>query len=303
MAVFLTLILYPILNRSHVLQISTTVIIAFFATLPWDAYLINQNIWSYPADAIIGPRLFAIPIEELFFFVIQTYITAQIYILFNKPLLHALYLSNQTKPPTWAKRASIAGKLLLATLALLGLYLVCSRGGEGTYLGLILAWACPFALITWSVAGYFILSLPWACTIAPILLPTLYLWIVDELALGRGTWSIGSGTKLEMRLFGALEIEEATFFLVTNMLIVFGMATFDKYLAVIDAFPSLFPTVPKNPTPLILIQSRLTRSSDYDLDRIDGIKDAVDRLHRKSRSFSVANTLFSGRLRIDLILL
>ncbi len=181
--------------------------------------------------------------------------------------------------------------------------LLIHQGGRGTYLGLILAWACPFALITWTVAERFILNLRWTATVLPIAIPTIYLWLVDELAIGRGTWSIETGTKMGLCLFGALEMEEAVFFLVTNSLIVFGRATFDQYLSVIYAFPHLFPAIPRYPIPLLLVQSRLLDSSRFDLERVDGIADAVRRLQRKRRSFYLANSLFLGRLRIDLVTL
>lgn len=302
LALVLTIIAYPILHRTHFLQIASLIILSFTATLPWDSYLIRNKIWTYPPDAIIGPRFWGIPIEELFFFVIQTYITSLFYILLSKPLLHPLYLRNQRNPPAWISRGKLAGQGILIALALYGVYLI-RVGGSGTYLGLIMAWAFPFALLTFTVAGRFILSLPWTSTSLPVLLPTIYLWLVDELALGRGTWAIESGTKLEVCLFGVLEIEEATFFLATNMLIVFGMAVFDQYLAIIFAFPHLFPSVPRSPTPLMLVESRLLNTSQYDLERINGLSDAVLRLKRKSRSFYIANSLFTGRLRIDLILL
>lgn len=302
LALVLTTIAYPIFHRTHFLQIASLIVLSFTATLPWDAYLIRNKIWSYPPDAIIGPRLWGIPAEELFFFVIQTYITSLFYILLSKPLFHPLYLKTQRNPPAWIARGKLAGQGILIALALYGVHLI-RAGGPGTYLGLILAWAFPFALLTFTVAGRFILSLPLTSTALPVLLPTIYLWLVDELALGRGTWAIASGTKLEYCLFGVLEIEEATFFLATNLLIVFGMAVFDQYLAIIFAFPHLFPTVPRSPTPLMLVQSRLLNTSEYDLERIDGLSDAVLRLKRKSRSFYLANSLFTGRLRIDLILL
>lgn len=302
LAILLTAIAYPILNRIHVIQTGCLIFIAFTAALPWDAYLIEQKVWSYPPEAIVGPRLLGIPFEELFFFVIQTYITALVYILFNKPVLHALHLNNQRNPPAWMRVAKVTGQLLLVALSVWG-WKAAQVNQKITYLGLILVWACPFLLAIWTLAGRFILSLPWFATVLPVFLPTFYLWAVDELALHRGTWSIGSGTKLEYCLFGKLDIEEATFFLVTNMLIVSGMAVFDQYLAVIYAFPTLFPKVNRYPTPLMLVQSRLVNTSKYDLERIEGLREAVERLRLKSRSFYLANSLFSGRLRIDLILL
>nr|CBY78076.1 mutant phytoene synthase/carotene cyclase [Neurospora crassa] len=301
-AVLLTAIAYPILNRIHLIQTGFLVVVAFTAALPWDAYLIKHKVWSDPPEAIVGPRLLGIPFEELFFFVIQTYITALVYILFNKPVLHALHLNNQQNPPAWMRVVKVTGQVVLVALSVWG-WNAAQVHQETSYLGLILVWACPFLLAIWTLAGRFILSLPWYATLLPMFLPTFYLWAVDEFALHRGTWSIGSGTKLDFCLFGKLDIEEATFFLVTNMLIVGGMAAFDQYLAVIYAFPTLFPKVNRYPTPHMLLQSRLINTSRYDLERIEGLREAVERLRLKSRSFYLANSLFSGRLRIDLILL
>lgn len=298
----MTIIAYPILNRIHLLQILALVIISFTATLPWDAYLIKSNVWSYPPEAILGPRLWGIPYEELFFFVIQTYITSMFYILVNKPALQVQYLVSQRNPSGTVKGIKIAVAVLLVGATLYGAHLV-RLTGPGTYLGLILVWASPFTLITWVLAGNFIISLPPALTLVPIVLPTLYLWLVDEGALGRGTWSIESGTKLGFSIFGSLDVEEAVFFLLTNTLIVFGQATFDQFLNIIYAFPNIFPTIPRSPTPLMLVQSRMTDTSQYDMERVQGIREAAVRLQRKSRSFYLASAAFSGRLRIDLVLL
>lgn len=78
---------------------------------------------------------------------------------------------------------------------------------EGMYLGLIIVWAIPFVLLLWSLAYQFILGLPWTNTVLPIAIPTAYLWIVDTLALQRGTWLIEDGTKLGIHLWPHLEIE------------------------------------------------------------------------------------------------
>lgn len=53
----------------------------------------------------------------------------------------------------------------------------------------------------------FLLGLPSASLWIPIVLPTLYLWIVDTLALRRGTWVIESGTKVDIQLWDGLDLE------------------------------------------------------------------------------------------------
>lgn len=223
----MTVVIKPLLSRLDLYKILVLILVAFFATLPWDSYLIRHGIWTYPQDAILGPRLFGIPIEELFFFIIQTYITTLLYILLNKPILHAQYLTNREESSTRVRRIRRYGQLWLSAAIILGAVLV-GQDGKGTYLGLILIWACPIALLTWTFSGYFLLRLPLTCIAIPIWLPTLYLWAVDELALGRGTWAIESGTKLGWCLWGNLELEEAVFFLATNSLIVFGLVAFDR---------------------------------------------------------------------------
>jgi 15-cis-phytoene synthase / lycopene beta-cyclase len=89
----------------------------------------------------------------------------------------------------------------------------------------------------------------------------------------------------------------------TNVLIVFGLIAFDNALAVLQAFPSLFPIVPPRPSPVLLIRALLTPTREYDLERIAGMQQALSRLRAKSRSFYLASSVFEGRLRIDLILL
>ncbi|KAI8632966.1 hypothetical protein F5Y19DRAFT_472149 [Xylariaceae sp. FL1651] len=298
----LTVILRPLLTRLDLCKTLVLILTAFFATLPWDSYLIRHGIWTYPPDAIIGLRLFGIPAEELFFFVIQTYITAMLYILLNKPVLHAQFLTNNEESSSRTRYSRRLGQLLLATATVAGAILV-KRGGRGTYLGLILVWACPFALLTWTFSAYFLIKLPLPGIVTPIVLPTLYLWIVDELALGRGTWSIESETKLGWCLWGSLELEEAVFFLVTNALIVFGLVALDRGMAVIDTFPELFPEAPTTPSPALLIKALLTDPAKYNMTRVRGIREAVVTLRRKSRSFYLASAVFPGRLRIDLVLL
>lgn len=148
-----------------------------------------------------------------------------------------------------------------------------------------------------------LIGLPWTNTVLPVLLPTLYLWIVDTLALRRGTWVIENGTKLGIHLWPGLEIEEAFFFLATNMLIVFGMAAFDNALAVLHTFSPADWVAPRFPSAILLMRALLKPTSQYDEERIAGLQEAVSRLRSKSRSFYLASGAFQGKLRIDLVIL
>lgn len=158
-------------------------------------------------------------------------------------------------------------------------------------------------LFLWTLAYQLLLTVPARKVWLPIWIPTLYLWIVDTIALRRGTWNITTGTKLGIHVWPHLEIEEAIFFLATNMLVVWGCFAFDNAVAILDAFPNLFPRAPALPSPLLMVRSLLVPSSAYDQTRLDGIQNALDVLAKKSRSFYLASGVFTGRLRIDLILL
>lgn len=273
--------------------------IAVTATTPWDSYLIRRKIWTYPDSVIIGPTLFDIPAEEMFFFVIQTYNTSLLYLLLGKPTLKPAFLR--------ARKVTLLsdyvfGQAVIAALIAFSAHLL-HKGGEGTYMGLIGVWAGPFVFLLRGLSYQLLRYLPKKDTLLPILLPTLYLWIVDTFALQRGTWSIEAGTKFGIHVWPALEIEEAVFFLATNLLIVFGLVAFDNALAILELFPELFPQPPTMPSPVLMVQALLTSVSKYDEQRIIGIQEAVQRLQSKSRSFFLASSAFEGRLRIDLILL
>ncbi|KAL8992168.1 MAG: hypothetical protein Q9169_007312 [Polycauliona sp. 2 TL-2023] len=303
-AVLLTACYSPLCTRTDVYKILFLVAIAVVSTTPWDSYLIHRRIWTYPADAIVGPTLFKIPAEEIFFFVIQTYNTSLLYLLASKPTFHPIYLQGD-KLLHDGRRMRVwrwLGTILLALGISLGASLVAGDG-KGLYLGLIIVWAGPFILMLWTLAHQLLISLPASNTLFPILAPTLYLWIVDTIALRRGTWVIQSGTKLGWHLWDGLDIEEAFFFLVTNTLIVFGLVAFDNALAILNSFPLLFPNVDPLPSPVQLVKALLVGTSHYDNERIVGLQEALKRLRKKSRSFYLASGCFEGRLRIDLVLL
>ncbi|GAA5927008.1 hypothetical protein JCM1841_001609 [Sporobolomyces salmonicolor] len=272
--------------------------IAVLATIPWDSYLIRNRIWSYPQSSVVGPTLFAIPYEEIFFFFIQTYLTATVYALFTRPVVHAVLLPRMPEEGRATRWVGTAGFLAVTAAAVAKL----KEGGEGTYLALIVGWVAPFLALLWFITSNHILAMPPYAVVLPILLPTLYLWECDARALQRGTWVIEQGTKLGLS-FRGLEIEEAVFFLLTNVMVVFGLIACDYCLAVHDlrsydkrtssTFPPLSQFIP------ILINCPDAKQRQC----IDDLRHALDVLEVHSKSFSTASMVFDGRLRLDLLAL
>lgn len=124
--------------------------IAVISTTPWDSYLIHTRIWTYPPNVIIGPTLFRIPAEEVFFFVIQTYNTSLLYLLLSKPVFHPVYLQGR-KLLNDGRRLGVkrwTGISAIVVFILAGIGMI-TNSGEGLYMGLIIVWAGPFVLLLW----------------------------------------------------------------------------------------------------------------------------------------------------------
>jgi lycopene beta-cyclase len=178
-------------------------------TAPWDAYLIRRGVWSYSPGRVVG-TLAGVPLEEYLFFLLQTLLTG----------LWLLRLPDDTdadeRAPAWPIVIACA-VLFVAGLALL-------RWEGATYLGLILAWASPVLALQCGYDGRALARRRRALLIG-VAVPTLYLWLADAIALHAGIWTISPRFTLGIRL-GPLPLEEAIFFLVTNLLVVQGLMLF-----------------------------------------------------------------------------
>ncbi|PYH67439.1 terpenoid synthase [Aspergillus vadensis CBS 113365] len=298
----LTVLYYPFFTAQDRCKICILITISIIATIPWDSYLIRCAIWTYPPDAVVGSKILDIPVEEVFFFVIQTYITSVAYCIFTKPLVRPMYLRPHLG------RCRTRNMVAFVILTLMGGGIACLLLGQHmTYLGLILVWVCPILLFQWMLSHPFLIGLPGKPTIAAICLPTLYLWVADSCAMESGTWRIESGTKLDYQI-GGLEVEssnsnrEALFFLVTNMMIVLGLIGID-YAYALQEYKSLTRPAADKGTTLRTALSLLCSPPSIDESLISALSQAVYRLQEKSQSMFLGSALFQGHLRIDLIFL
>jgi 15-cis-phytoene synthase/lycopene beta-cyclase len=119
------------------------------ATIPWDSYLIRARIWSYPSHVVVGPTLLDIPLEEIFFFFVQTYNTSLLYLVLSKPTFQPAYLrAGHPGSRTPLRLPKLAGQLFLLG-ATVWAWLRVRENGQGTYTGLIVVWAAPILLLQW----------------------------------------------------------------------------------------------------------------------------------------------------------
>ncbi len=206
-------------GRPPLLVVLVHATVALIYTTPWDNYLVATGVWYYKPALVAGITLGWVPIEEYTFFVLQT-------------LLSGMWLVWLARRMPWdGKCAPDRPRLRLGATAALGaawltaLGLLVSGWRPGTYMALILVWALPPIMLQ-LLFGADLLWQRRGLVVAGILTPTLYLATTDSLAIEAGTWTISPAQSSGLLMGGVLPLEEFIFFLVTNVLIGFGMVLF-----------------------------------------------------------------------------
>jgi lycopene cyclase domain-containing protein len=204
-------------RRSGV-AIVTAVALAY--TVPWDNYLIQRGVWWYGEGAVVG-TLWHAPVEEYLFMLVQ-------------PLVAALWLDRVTRADdsdgadrsSLSPRARALGAAAGVAVGAVGVALLTGR--QTLYLGAILGWAGPVLALQWGF-GWTQLWVRRRTLVVAVAVPTAYLWAIDWLALRNGIWTLAPAYTTGWTLFG-LPVEEATFFLVTNLFVVQGLLLYDWVL-------------------------------------------------------------------------
>ena len=200
------------------LAVVGNIIAAVIYTTPWDNYLVAARVWWYAPDLVSGVIIGWVPLEEYIFFVLQTLLASLWLVWLAKRMRLPSAPFDPGAPASLCARwgsTALVGVLWLASLALL-----INGWRPGTYLALELTWALlPILLqvgfggdILWRYRGLALTAL------IPV---WLYLCLADFLAIGLGTWIIAPDQSVGLSV-GHLPAEEIVFFLVTNMLVVFG---------------------------------------------------------------------------------
>jgi lycopene cyclase domain-containing protein len=191
-------------------------LIAFVYTTPWDNFLVYRNVWSYGPERVLATVGY-VPVEEYAFFLLQPVLTG----LLLYQLLGRLGRSQSGGKVIDHPIARHVGTSLFVLLSTVGVGLLLSGWEHGLYAGLILAWAGPVLAVLWAVGG----NVAWdlgSVFFGAVLIPSVYLWCADAIALRAGIWHITDATSLGASVLG-LPVEEAVFFLVTNTLVVLGL--------------------------------------------------------------------------------
>jgi putative membrane protein len=192
-------------------------VIAVLYTTPWDNYLVYKSVWGYGPDRVLA-TIGYVPVEEYAFFVLQTILTGLV-------LTWASARRQYDAHPAIAGTARTAVSVVLLGIAIFGGFALMSE--PTLYLGLILAWAFPVLLMQWLIGSRFIAheARTWIPVVA---VTTVYLCFADATAIGAGTWYISERYTTGLLILG-LPLEEALFFLVTNLLVVWGLLLYRAF--------------------------------------------------------------------------
>jgi lycopene cyclase domain-containing protein len=191
------------------------VVIAVVYTTPWDNYLVATGVWWYDPAKVTGIVLGWVPIEEYTFFALQP-ILVGLWLLF---LMRRLPLpAAGPLQPLW-RRVPV---VVLGLLWVVAVVILVARWRPGTYLALELVWALPPIMLQIGFGGD-ILARYGRLVLTALLSLVCYLAAADALAIRTGTWSIDPAQSLPVLLGGVLPVEEFVFFLLTCVLLVFGI--------------------------------------------------------------------------------
>lgn len=202
------------LPRFGLHAVALLVLLALLYTTPWDNYLVARGVWGYGEERVLA-TIGYVPLEEYLFFIFQTLLTG----LFVLLVTRFVTAGKRALTPERARTVRGAGAFAWLLLAASGVLALTTQGG--TYFGLIAVWAAPVLALQWGFGGD-LLAQRWRAVLPSALLPTLYLWLADLLAIRLGIWWISPELSSGSSLLG-LPLEEALFFLLTNLLVVFGV--------------------------------------------------------------------------------
>ncbi len=189
-------------------------VLAYLWTTPWDNYLVATDVWGYGEGRVLA-TIGYVPVEEYAFFGLQTLLASAVTMI----ALDRRDLLDRAEPTERSSRRTMFWWLVAGIIAA-----ALTLADPTRYLGLILVWIIPPLALQWWYGGRWLAERlravwPWLAGL------TLYLWVADGYAIADGIWSISTAYTTGIR-FGPLPLEEATFFLVTNLVVAQGLILF-----------------------------------------------------------------------------
>lgn len=193
--------------------IAVHVTLALIYTTPWDNYLVATGVWHYNPALVTGIVFGYVPLEEYIFFVLETLFVGLWWFLMQK-VASPVHFKPSSKVRFWSSA-------VLLILWIFSIIIFFSAWKPGTYLSITLLWALP-PIILQCAFGADVLWHHRKLLLATVLPISIYLSFVDSLAISATTWTIDPVRSTGL-FIGKLPLEEGVFFLITVILITFGV--------------------------------------------------------------------------------
>lgn len=191
---------------------------ALIYTTPWDNFLVANKVWWYGPDRVLA-TIGYVPVEEYLFFILQSWFTTALFCKLAQ--LFPIKTSEAFQVTRFLSYKSLAVFVLVFVwlASVFGLYFY-----KSFYISLILSWSLPVIIFQIYTGGEQLVH-NIRLYLLTFTISSLYLCSVDALAIYEGIWTISPDLTSGWHL-GVLPIEEAVFFMVTNVMVIQGVMLF-----------------------------------------------------------------------------
>ncbi len=203
------------------LSIVALCVIVVVFTFPWDTWAVKRGVWDFPDDRLIT-RIGVLPVEEIFFFVIQTLHVSMLTLALLR------LLPSGDSDSQFVTQSGLGAAAIIGASAFILHHSTRSwraRRIDLTYAWHLGIWFVPLIAAQW-MFGCSILS---ACVV-PIVIASLtigsILSLADVWAVRRGIWFFDERQVTGLKFGGILPWEEVAFFYLTSILVAQSIVLF-----------------------------------------------------------------------------
>lgn len=199
---------------SSLLPLMGLCLIVLTFTFPWDNWAVARGVWDFPDDRLLF-RIRKLPIEEVFFFVIQT---LQVGLLVSA--LASWFPMAVDSQVVFHQQTTLGIGVFLGVWVLAGVATRHYRRSRLriTYAWHLLYWFLPIIVVQWMFGWMVMGPHIGAIAVSACVIGTI-LTLSDVWAVRKGIWFFDEGQITGSKLANVLPWEEIAFFYITSLVV------------------------------------------------------------------------------------